>query len=383
MREFKIIIERICIGLVIAFSMTSLSFSVFANSNVVSEVKEAYNLDNTINILNTYLEDVDLDKVTNDLLTGEKLDVKNILDIIVNSFFKEIKLASKTFISIFIIIVLFAIIKCIEIEKTEISKVVNLIIFLVIATIILKDYIENVHIFKDTIETLIKVTEVVSPLILTLLIATGEIVTSGIVGPTIMFLTALGGVVVTYLVLPLLNIMLVFRIITGISETINLEKMGNFIGKFAMWTTSIVFALVLGVLNLESSVSTSVDSVAVKTTQAAVSNLVPIVGKFVSDSAELVMGASEIIGKTIGVVGILVLIGVLLTPAIKLLLIGLIYAVLESVSEVLIKENNAIKIIGMFSKQYTTLAGIMIGIGTTFVITLAIVINLFGKAVAS
>ena len=143
-----------------------------------------------------------------------------------------------------------------------------------------------------------------------------------------------------------------------------------------------VFALVLGVLGLESSVSTSVDAVTVKTTQAAVSNLIPVVGKFVSDSAELVMGASELIGKTIGTLGIIVIIVVLSLPAIKMLIISGIYSLLEGISDALIIDSKTTKIIGTFAKQYSSLAGIMIGIGSVFVITLALAISLLGKAVA-
>ena len=383
MSRIKQISKKIffCIFFTLGISITSTY--VVAYTNIINEVKEVYDLDDTVNILNEYLEDVDLQDAANNLLKGETLGIKNILDIILNLFLKEIKVSIKTFVRLFIILVLFAIVKCLELEKDSISKIVDTTFFLVITATILKNYTENIQLFKTTIETLITIIEVVSPLILTLLIATGEIVTSGIVGPTIMFLTALIGAVTSYIVLPLLNIMLIFKIISGISETINLEKMANFIGKFAMWGVSIAFTIVLGVLGLESSVSTSVDSVTVKTTQAAVSNLVPVVGKFVSDSAELVMGASEVIGKTIGVLGVIVIAGVLIAPALKLILIGLIYGFLESISETLIKENNTIKIIGAFSKQYTTLAGIMIGIGTAFIITLAIAINLFGKAVAS
>ncbi|MBR6641927.1 MAG: hypothetical protein IKL08_07030, partial [Clostridia bacterium] len=146
---------------------------------------------------------------------------------------------------------------------------------------------------------------------------------------------------------------------------------------------SIAFTIVLGVLGLETSVSTSVDEITVKTTQAAISNLVPVVGKFVSDSTEIVMGASEVIGKAIGVIGILVIFIVLLLPALKILLIGGIYSLVEGISETLVKDNKITGIVGTFAKQYNKLAGIMIGVGVTFVITIAIAISLIGRAVGS
>ncbi|MBR6689328.1 MAG: stage III sporulation protein AE [Clostridia bacterium] len=377
------IIKRICLGLVCICIILNLHSFVFAEDNIVEEVKNAYGLDDTIDILEEYVKEVDLSDMTNDLLKGEALDMSSLLDMFFNLIFKEIKIELRTLIRILVVIVLIAIIKCLELDKGSLENVINVISFLVITVIILKNYIDILDLFKNTISALTKVTEIVSPIILGLLIATGEILTSGIIGPAIMFLTSLCGLAVSYVVLPLLNIMLVFKIISSISESVNLDKLGEFSGKFAMWITSIMFALVLGVLGLESSVSTSVDAVTVKTTQAAVSNLIPVVGKFVSDSAEIVMGASEIIGKTIGAIGIIVIVITVATPILKLFIISLIYGVIEGIAVALMKECKTTKLIGAFSKQYSTLAGIMVGISCVFVITLALAISLFGKAVAS
>ena len=65
----------------------------------------------------------------------------------------------------------------------------------------------------------------------------------------------------------------------------------------------------LTILSIETNLTTSVDSLAVKTTQSAVSNFVPVVGKFFSDSFESVVGASKIIsnvGGTLGIIAIIV-----------------------------------------------------------------------------
>ena len=144
-----------------------------------------------------------------------------------------------------------------------------------------------------------------------------------------------------------------------------------------------MFTIVLGVLGLETSVSTSVDEITVKTTQAAVSNLVPVVGKFVSDSTEIVMGATEVIGKAVGVIGMLVMFIVLLLPAIKILLIGAIYNFMSGISELMVKDSKTSGMIDMFAKQYNKLAGIMIGVGVIFIITIALAISLIGKAVGT
>lgn len=377
-------LKKIPILTILLFIIFTTSFFVHANtSDAIQKGIENYQLNDVVNTLEEYVEDINLDEVKQDLLEGNSLDMSNFFNVIVNTLFKEIKLELKTAVEILTVLVLLGLIKCLELERGSLNKVVNILSFLILTSMILKNYTNILTLFKSTIASITNITEVISPVILGILIATGEVMTSGIIGPVIMFLTSLVGLSVSHIILPLLNISLVFKIISSISESINLDKIGDFLSSSAIWIISIAFTIVLGVLGLETSVSTSVDEITVKTTQAAVSNLVPVVGKFVSDSTEIVMGATEVIGKAVGVIGIIVMFIVLLLPAIKILLIGAIYTFIGGISELLVKDNKTSRIIEMFAKQYNKLAGIMIGSGVTFIITIALAISLIGKAVGT
>ncbi|MBR6613535.1 MAG: stage III sporulation protein AE [Clostridia bacterium] len=378
------ILKKIFILTTLLLGIYTICICVYANTNDAIEKEiENYKLNDMVNTLEQYTEGIDLNTVKEDLLEGNGLDMPNIFNAIGNVLFREIKIELKTAVEILMVLVLIGIIKCLELEEGSLNKVVNILSFLILTSMILKNYTNILTLFKNTIANITNITEIISPVILGILIATGEVVTSGIIGPVIMFLTSLVGIAVNYIIMPLLNISLVFRIISSVSDAVNLDKLGGFLSSSAMWITSIAFTIVLGVLGLETSVSTSVDEITVKTTQAAISNLVPVVGKFVSDSTEIVMGASEVIGKAIGVIGILVIFIVLLLPALKILLIGGIYSLVEGISETLVKDNKITGIVGTFAKQYNKLAGIMIGVGVTFVITIAIAISLIGRAVGS
>ena len=374
-------------GIKILIMFTTLLLVIFMAKNIyateVEEVKENVKLDDVIYELENYsnIEGIDIKDMAETLIQGEKLDYGVIGNLITDNLFREIEFTLKTGIVILIVIVIMAIVQSIELENSSsVSYITSLVGFLVIATLVLKNYIEMIAMFLEVVETLTKILEVVSPVMLSILIATGEITTSGIISPVILFLTTIVGVVITYVVTPLLTISLVFKILDSISVNIKLQKLGSFLGSASMWLISIIFALTLGVLELETSVSTSVDEVAVKTTQAAVSNLVPVVGKFVSDSLEIIMGASEIIGKAVGVIGIIVLIIVALLPIIKLVITNIIYSLLEGFSEALGADKKIVSIIEAFKNQYKYITGILIGVIVTFVIALGIIIKLLGNA---
>ena len=149
----------------------------------------------------------------------------------------------------------------------------------------------------------------------------------------------------------------------------------------AIWVVGVLFTLFLGVLSLESSVSSSVDSLTVKTTQAAVSNFVPVVGKFFSDSFETVVGATKIIGKTGGVVGIIAIILVAAIPIIKLASIVAIYNILNTLIEPIYADEKVSKYISNFTDVYKNMLGILIGIVILFIISTGIILNLVSKIV--
>lgn len=358
-----------------------IPYSVFATEEVTADVAQEMDLDDLIGTLEEYAGDsIDINEMTDDLINGETIDYGVIGNFVLNKLFYEIKVGIKFGITILIVIVIMAIIKGIELEKdNSLANVADLVGFIIIVGIILKSYAVITKMFIETISLLTQIVEVVSPFMLAIMIASGEITTSGVIGPVILFVTSLVGVVVTYVIIPLLSISLIFKIVGNMSNGLKLDGFSKLFSSASMWVVSVIFALFLGVLELQSAVTTSVDSVTVKTTQAAVSNLIPVVGKFVSDSLEVVMGASEVIGKSVGVVGIVVLVIVSIVPIIKLVIYSLIYFIVSCFAEMLSADSKIVKLVGDMSKQYKTMIGIMTGVSVTFIIAIAIVINLMGK----
>ncbi len=348
-------IKKILSVLSVIVILITLTYSIYAVD--IDSVAEELDLNSLIDTLNEYTDDeLDLDSMTQDLLAGNGTDYGMIGNFILNKLFYEIRVGLKSVIAILIVVILMAIVKSLELEKdSSVSKVTSLVGFLVIVGIILKSYILIIKVFTDTVMLLTQIMEVVSPFMLAILIATGEVTTSGIIGPVLLFVTSLVGTLVTYIILPLLTMSLVLKVISNMSEGVKTDKLSNLFSNGSMWIIGVVFALFLGVLELESSVTTSVDEVAVKTTQAAVSNLIPVVGKFVSDSLEVVMGASELIGKAVGTIGIIVIIVVALIPVIKLIIYSVLFFGLSAIAELLNADNKITNLCSMMSKQYKTM----------------------------
>lgn len=377
----------ICVFVVAVFYTLFVPFVYCTNiknvdkESIVDNVKEELKLTDLLDTLTEYTNgELDLGDIASSLIYGNGTDYGIIGNFVLDKCLNEIHIGLKAGISILIIIILMSIMKSIELEKdSSISKIANMVGFLVVVILNIKTYTNILTIFLNSIDTLTSIIQVVAPFMLAVLIATGEIVTSGIVGPIIMFVTGAIGLVIKYAIIPLLTIAIVFKIISNISDTTNLSGLGKLSSTTAMWIIAVVFALFLGIVGLESSITTSVDSVTVKTTQAAVSNLVPVLGKFVSDSIEVVMGASQVIGKTAGVIGVITIVIIAIIPIIKLLVMLGIYSLLQALAEGLMADEKITKVVEAFKEQYKTLLGIMVGTTAIFIIAIGVVIALMGK----
>ena len=137
-----------------------------------------------------------------------------------------------------------------------------------------------------------------------------------------------------------------------------------------------MLTIFLGIMSLETSISSSVDSLAIKATTSAVSNFVPVVGKFFSDSFETVVGASKIISNIGGALGIISIFIIAVVPIIKIVCISIVYNIFSALLEPVCKDNKILDVLSNFASIYKVMIGIMIGISIMFIISMGIIINI-------
>ena len=356
-------------------------------SSITKDVSNSYNLDEYISTINDNVnkisdENIDLATIANNMLMGKNTDYNSIISKVVKLFSKELFSTIKGAITIFIIVIIMAIISNFKLEKeSHVAKLSQLTCFVAIATISIKTFLETITMFKKVVGSLTTLMQVISPFLLSILISTGAITSTGVIQPLLLFLASAIGFIVNYIVIPLFTISLAFIVICSISENIKLEKMSKLFSKSSLWIVGVIFTVFLGVLSLETSISSSVDSLSVKTTQAAVSNFVPVVGKFFSDSFESVVGATKIVGKVGGSIGIISVIVITIVPIIKVASIMIVYMILAALVEPIISDGTISKYLSSVADIYKTLLGVLIGIMILFVISTGIILNLVNNIV--
>lgn len=353
----------------------------------LEQVGESFGLDSYLNEVQNCMKDygvenININEISKDLLSGEGFNYKNIFSVIVSSFAREVLVALKGAVFIFVIIIIMSIMSQMELDKgSHIVEITNLICFIAIASILTITFKDVIVMFKNTSDMLSKIMQIVSPFLIAILIGTGAITTTGMIQPLLLFVSSLIGFLVTYVVVPFISVSIALNIISTISDNLKFSDMSKLFNKCSLWLVGIVLTLFLGILGLETSLSSTVDSLTVNVTQAAISNFIPVVGKFFSDSFETVIGATKIIGKTGGVVGIITIILISSIPLLKITSIMVVYMVIASVSQIICSNEKITKFINGYAEVYKTLLGVLIGIDILFIISTGIILNLCSKIV--
>ena len=378
-------ITNFFIILILVFCML-FTTKIHASDLIIEETANMLKLSDMIDSLNEYKEnseigkELELDDIAQNLITGKNTDYSKIVQKVLDIFASNVISVLKNGIAILVVIVLIGIFSSLELDKSStVSKITFLISYIIIVTILANMYVGVIESYRETISILTAVMQTVTPFVMIVMAFSGGIVSSNLIQPMILFIASLVGFLINYIVIPFVTIAIVIKIVSSFSDKVRLNRLGDLFSKSGLWITSVVFTLFLSVISVKGSITTSVDSTVIKTTQTAVSNFIPVVGKFVSDSLESIMGATEVIGKTAGVIGIIVMCVVTITPIIQMLVIFLAHKVLAALAETLTDNKNTIGIIDSFAETYKVLLGVLIGVLALFVMSSGVLIKLIGN----
>lgn len=358
----------------IVFAEESTESEIFQEQQSEFKIKDF--LKETKKYTSNFLENIDISEIFKDATKG-KIDNKKIFGKILNLLGKEVKGTIKTLISILIIVLIHSLLKSITdgLEHKEVSKIIYYVEYILIVTIIMSSFSEILDSVKNSITDLIGFSQSLIPLLITLMLYTGSITTSSVLEPILLFLIQFIANLIQNLILPVVSIIVVLIVISKISERIQITKLAKFMNTSIVWFLGIVLTLFVGVMSLEGTLTASVDGITAKTTKAAVSNLIPVVGKILGDSVDTVLGCGVVLKNAVGVVGVIVIIGICLLPIIKLATFSIMYSILSCVIEPLADEK-IVKLIEEMSEIFKLLLAILCSVSVLLIIGVTLVIKI-------
>lgn len=254
------------------------------NSQEFENVQEEFEIDEFIEKSKEYsgdfFEDIEIEEMLKDAISGN-IDNENILNKIFSLFGSEIESSIKTIVSILVIIIIHSILKSVSenLENDTIGKIIYYVQYILIVTIIMGNFSEIIKLVQDTANNLVGFMNILVPLLMALMLYTGNITTSSVIEPIILFIINFIGNLIQTLIIPLVLVFTSLVIISKISNKVQVDKLANFLKSGIVWFFGIILTIFVGIVSLEGTMTSSVDGITAKATKAVVSSAVPVVRK--------------------------------------------------------------------------------------------------------
>lgn len=260
---------------------------VFANSeieisSVLEEQQSAFGIKDFIkqceDYTNDFFEDTDISNVFNEAIKGNvdnKSVIKKILKKISTSFTDVIAV----FIKILVIVLIHSLLKSLTdgLENDSVAKVVYYAQYILIVTIIMSSFSDILKSVNTAIEDMVGFSQTLIPILVSLLIFTGNIATSSIIEPIVLFIIEFISNFIKVVIIPGISLITILVIVSQISDRVQISKLSKYMKSSIVWILGIILTIFVGVLSLEGTLTASVDGITAKTAKVAVSSLIPIV----------------------------------------------------------------------------------------------------------
>ena len=366
--------KKILFIFLIYISLCSIVFGT--NESILNSQKESLGISDFIDTSKEYVEDINLENIFEDAITG-RIGNTNLFNNLLNILGRETKSAVSNIGIIMIVIVVHSILVSISesLGNKSVSQIAFFVEYIVIITLVLNNFSDIINLVKDSIIDLVGFSNSLIPLMITLMLTTGSIVSAGVIKPVLLILINFIGNFVTNFILPLVIIGTTLAIVSKISNKVRIDKLAKFMKSAGVWILGIIMTLFVTILSLEGSITETVDGVTAKTTKAAVSTVIPVVGKILGDATDAVIGCAGILKNAVGFVGIIVIVGICIAPILKLTLLSLTYYIASCVCQP-IADEKVVSLLDSIGDTFKILLAIIFCLAVMLIVGLTIVMKI-------
>ncbi len=240
------------------------NYSYASNETMIKEQQEEFGiqdfLKNSEQYAGEFFEEMTIQDILSDAINGQ-VDNSSIGKRVLNLLGKELVTTLKAIGSILVIIVIHSVLKSISesLENDGISKLIYYAQYILIITIILTNFSSIVKMVQDTTTNLVAFMNMLVPLLITLMMSTGSIATSGVIEPIILFMINFIGNIIQDVLLPVIMIFTALVILSKLSNQIKIDKLAKFFKSGVVWFLGVILTVFVGVISLEGTMSSSVD----------------------------------------------------------------------------------------------------------------------------
>lgn len=171
----------------------------------------------------------------------------------------------------------------------------------------------------QSVSSMSKQMQIVFPLMLTLLSASGGAVSAAVCRPAVAFFATTIVSIIQSVVFPLTILIIVFSMASNLTKELKIGKFTQFFKSINKWIIGICISVFGLFFTLQGITAASYDGVVRRAAKYAIGNGVPIVGGFLSGGFDLAVAGSVLIKNSLGSMSIFLMLRTLFPPLILLI----------------------------------------------------------------
>lgn len=276
----------------------------------------------------TYFPELSLRNIVDNIRNGElDLNIAGIFKGIGSLLFKEVVANGELLAKLIVLTVVCAILHTLlaAFDQGSTAKLAYGIAYLVLVVLAIGSFTVAMNIGREAIERMVAFMQILLPILLTLLTAMGGIASAALLHPVMILALSLLGTVITTIVLPLIYLSAVLAIVNQVTSRLQVSRLISLFKQISLGVLGVCLTIFVGVISIQGVAGAVADGVTIRTAKFMTGAFIPIVGRMFADVMEAVIGTSILLKNAVGIVGVLIIFGLTVIPAVKIIAIALIY----------------------------------------------------------
>jgi len=311
------------------------------------------------------------------IIAGEDIgDFNSIFGFLISIFFFNLTRMLPFILAILGICAAFSIISSIKggFSSESVENIVKFACVSLISVILFTQIFSIISSAANVVNNLTDQINVVFPLILTMMAASGAVSTAASYTPAVAILGQILTSIIVLIALPVFILSVVFDIVGNLSDTVRLKKLSAFFTSALKWVMGTAFFVFIAFLSVRGITASVRDTISLRTARFAINNYVPIIGGYLSEGMSLVMAGSTIVKNAVGFTAIILLLVTIAPLVVNLLVLSLSLSLLGAVVEPF-ELKGVSNILTGVSKSLKSLLAIILGIAFLYFLFLMLTIN--------
>ena len=343
-----------------------------SDSTIIESMRKYYTSDSKL-----LFPEFDPQKIVSAAAKGDfEFSITGMLNRVVRYLLSEIFLNIDILIKIVILAIICAILK--NLQNTFLSESVGelafFVCYIVIVSVLMISFSSAMKMCVSIIDSMVSFMHAIIPLLITLLISAGNFSSAGVFQPILIMLVEVGATVIKNFFIPLIFLVTVLNIVNNISDKVQLTKLSGFLKQICTWGLGFILTVFIAVVSIQGSMGAVVDGVTSKTAKFAIGTFIPVVGKYLADAADTVVGCTLVIKNASGLIAMIGIIMICIAPLIKILALIVLYRLACAFVEP-ISDKKITSCLSDMASSLTYILGITAAVAVMFLLTITVVIS--------